>query len=182
MSDEPVPLTRLFTTCLGIGAFSFGGGLSGWIYREFVDKNRWITDEDFASTMAICQILPGANVINLVICLGELLRGAKGAFVCFLGFLLVPLFAVVALNVLVDQVSNTTQLEAGLAGVAFAAIGLLLLICWKGVARARRKPFQLLIMAAIAIAVGLLRLPLSLVVLVAVPISILAAIRKSYRG
>lgn len=177
----PVPLIRLFTTCLGIGAFSFGGGLSGWIYREFVDRNGWISDEDFVSTMAICQILPGANVINLVICLGELLRGAKGAFACFLGFLLVPVFAVVALSMVIDHLSDSTLLETGLAGVAFAAIGLLLVICWKGAMRARRKPVQLVIIAAVALTVGLLRLPLIPVVAVVVPVSILLAMRR-HRG
>lgn len=59
----------------------------GWIYREFVEKKRWISDEDFASTMATISDPTSADAINLVICLGELLRGAKGAFVCFLGFL-----------------------------------------------------------------------------------------------
>ena len=176
--QPPVKLRSLFTCCLGIGAFSFGGGLSGWIYREFVEKHGWVSDADFASSMAICQILPGANVINLVICLGEQLRGPKGAIACFTGFLLVPVFAVVALSLIIDQLSDASGLEAALAGVAFAAIGLLLLICWHGIIRAGRNPLQLVIIAVIAVLVGLFRLPLIPVTLVIAPLSILAAWRK----
>lgn len=180
MAEEAAPasLAALFTTCLAIGAFSFGGGLSGWIYREFVDRHCWISDEEFASSMAMCQILPGANVINLVICLGEHLRGPKGAFACFTGFLLVPVFAVIALSLIIDQLSDASGLEAALAGVAFAAIGLLLLICWKGVVRARHQPFHLGLIAVIAVTVGLLKFPLIPVVLALLPISILVAWRR----
>jgi chromate transporter len=50
----PAPsLAALFLTCLKIGAFSFGGGLSGWLHREFVLRHRWIDDEDFASSLAV---------------------------------------------------------------------------------------------------------------------------------
>ena len=38
----PAPsLAALFAVCLKIGCFSFGGGLSGWLHREFVVRHRW---------------------------------------------------------------------------------------------------------------------------------------------
>ncbi|WP_395447141.1 chromate transporter [Aminobacter sp. UC22_36] len=131
---RPAPgLGTLFLTCLKIGLLSFGGGLSGWLYQEFVSRNRWISDEDFVSSLAISQMLPGANVVNLVICMGDELRGLAGSVACVLGFLVGPFFAVIALSALFDSLPDVTMLEAASNGVAYAALGLLLVICLKGV-------------------------------------------------
>ena len=92
-------LLALFLVCLKIGMFSFGGGLSGWLHQEFVRRHGWIEDDDFASILAIAQMLPGANVVNLVICMGDQLRGAAGAAVGVFGFLVGPFLAVIALSV-----------------------------------------------------------------------------------
>ena len=62
---RPPALAALFGTCLKIGMLSFGGGLTGWLHREFVGRHCWIPDDDFNSTLALAQIMPGANVVNL---------------------------------------------------------------------------------------------------------------------
>jgi chromate transporter len=177
---RPVPgLGALFLTCLKIGLLSFGGGLSGWLYQEFVLRNHWISDEDFASSLAISQMLPGANVVNLVICMGDELRGLAGSVACVLGFLVGPFFAVIALSTLFDSLPDVTMLEAASNGVAYAALGLLLVICLKGVQRTTKFPPGLVVIAAVAIAVGLLKLPLIPVVLVIAPVSVALAWRRS---
>lgn len=177
---RPAPgLGALFLTCLKIGLLSFGGGLSGWLYQEFVSRNRWISDEDFVSSLAISQMLPGANVVNLVICMGDELRGLAGSVACVLGFLVGPFFAVIALSALFDSLPDVTMLEAASNGVAYAALGLLLVICLKGVQRATKFPPGLVVIAAVAVTVGLLKLPLIPVVLVIAPISVALAWRRS---
>lgn len=166
----PAPsLAALFLTCLKIGLFSFGGGLSGWLHREFVLRRRWIDDEDFAGSLAVAQILPGANVVNLVIALGDELRGAPGAALAALGFLVGPFFAVLALAGVYDRISASPALEAITQGVTFAAIGLLLTVCVHGARRIARAPSGLLVLGAVAVAVGLLRWPLVPVALAAIP-------------
>ena len=85
-------------------------------------------------------MLPGANVVNLVICMGDQLRGAAGAAVGVFGFLVGPFLAVIALSTAFDRLPDVAALEAASQGVAFAAIGLLLVICLRGVQRATRFP------------------------------------------
>ena len=51
-------LTALFLLCLEIGLFSFSGGLSGWLHQEFARRRGWIDEDDFASSLAIAQMLP----------------------------------------------------------------------------------------------------------------------------
>lgn len=175
---QPPALGALFMVCLKVGVLSFGGGLSGWLYQEFVLRHRWISDEDFASSLAISQMLPGANVVNLVICMGDELRGLLGSLTCVFGFLVGPFFAVIALNMLFDSLTDVAMLEAVSNGVAFAALGLLLVICLNGVKRAMKFPPSLIVIAVIAIAVGLMKLPLIPVVLVVAPISVALAWRR----
>lgn len=174
MSGHPptASLAAIFAACLKIGVLSFGGGLSGWLHREFVIQRGWISEDDFASSLAISQMLPGANVVNLVICMGEQLRGPRGAAVGAFGFLVGPFFAVIGMSAAIDHISNTTILDHVLAGIAASATGLLIVICWKGVQRASRTASGLLIVAATAGGVVVLKLPLLLVVLIVAPISI----------
>jgi chromate transporter len=172
-------LAALFLVCLKIGTLSFGGGLSGWLHREFVRRHGWINEEDFASSLAFAQLLPGANVVNLVICMGHQLRGGAGAAVGVFGFLAGPFLAVIALSTGFDRLPDVLLLERLLQGVAFAAIGLLLLICLGGVRRARRFPASLLVIVVTATCVGILRWPLILVVLVVAPLSVALAWRRA---
>lgn len=171
----------LFLTCFKIGSLSFGGGLSGWIYREFVERHAWIDDEDFAAQLALAQMLPGANVVNLVIGFGEMLRGPVGALACLFGFLLTPFFAVIGLAWVMDLMAHSRGTDVMLEGVAFAAIGMLVVMCSRGVLRARRNPAALLVMASVAGAVGVLGWPMLPVVLVLAPVSIALAARRVRR-
>lgn len=171
-------LLALFLVCLRIGLFSFGGGLSGWLHQEFVRRHGWIDEEDFASSLAIAQMLPGANVVNLVICMGDQLRGPAGAAIGVFGFLVGPFVAVIGLYTAFDRLPDVAALEAASRGVAFAAIGLLVVICLSGVRRAMRFPPGLAVIAVTAICVGLLRWPLFPVVLVVAPISVALAWRR----
>lgn len=179
--DSPTA-AKLFLTCFKIGSLSFGGGLSGWIYREFVERHGWIDDEDFAAQLALAQMLPGANVVNLVIGFGEMLRGPVGALACFFGFILTPFFAVIGLASIMDLLAHSRGVEVVLEGVAFAAIGMLVVMCGRGVARSRRNPVALVVLAGVAGAVGLFGWSMLPVVLVAAPVSIALAARRVRHG
>src|SRR5438552_2895855 len=59
---------RLFRIWAVIGAQSFGGG-SATLYlirRETVERQGWLTDDDFSRYWGICQIAPGINILGLV--------------------------------------------------------------------------------------------------------------------
>ncbi|MGA0541931.1 chromate transporter [Neotabrizicola sp. VNH66] len=179
MDGRPDPtLARLLLTCLKIGSLSFGGGLSGWLYREFVVNTGWVSEDDFAATLTLAQIMPGANVVNLVACLGERLGGPRAALVCTLGFILPPVVSVVVLAEVLDRVATAPWVEAALAGLAYAALGLLLQICWRGFARFRRTPWQVLVCLAVLCAVAVAQLSVLAAVALIAPVSILIAARE----
>lgn len=89
---------KIFTSFAKIGAFTIGGGYAmiPIIQKEVVDKNKWITEEDFLDVLAISQSAPGILAVNISIFLGYRLRGVKGSIAATLGSAL-PSFAIILL-------------------------------------------------------------------------------------
>lgn len=135
----------------------------------------WLTDQSFLSGMAISQILPGANVTNMAVYIGQKLRGVPGAFVALFGLIIGPFFAVIALSSAFNTIKTIPWAQDALDGVAAAAIGLLLTICFKATQRAARKLRSLLALLATFVAVGVLKLPFIPVVIVVGALSVTAA-------
>jgi chromate transporter len=168
----PVTLLTIATIFLRIGALSFGGGLSGWIYREIVTVRGWITDEEFLADLALSQILPGVNVANMAICIGRRLRGATGAAVAVTSLLVVPFFAVLLLINLYALLQESPWIEGALNGVVAAALGLILIIAFKGARRSIVAPGSAIVFLAVFICIGWLQWPMVPVVAVAATVSV----------
>ncbi len=180
----PVSLLSLFLMCLQIGLFSFGGGLSGWIYQEVVVRRRWMSEDEFLSGLALCQVMPGINVTNLIVYIGQRVRGVPGACAGLIGLIVGPFFVVIGLVVIYERIAGLVWLQAAFDGMAAAAIGLLLTVGFKGAQRVLRVPPAMLVIAAIVITVGFLQWPLVPVVLVLAPVSVAfawSAVRRDAR-
>jgi chromate transporter len=170
-----VSLPTLVGTFAKIGLLSFGGALSGWMYREIVVRRRWITEEDFLSGLALGQIMPGANVANLSLYIGQRLRGGIGAAAALLGMLLPPMILVIVLAALYQRVADIGWVHRFIGGVAAAAIGLTVMIGIRATRRVERRAAPLAIVLAILLAVGVMGWPMVPVVMAATPLSIALA-------
>jgi chromate transporter len=164
--SNPPTIRALFAVCFWIGLFSFGGGLTAWIHREIVARRRWMGEDEFLNGVTLGQVLPGANVSNLVVYIGQRLIGPAGAVAALVGLLLGPFLAVIALASLYDAFAGLGWLHRALDGAAAAAIGLILVLAVKGAKRAAQAWTSLLLMAATVIAIGILQWPLLPVVVV----------------
>lgn len=164
-APAPTPW-RLFLIFSRIGLTSFGGGLSGWLYREFVRDRQWMSEEDFFNGLALSQALPGVNVKNMAIWIGYRLAGAPGATAGFLGIIMPPAGFILALAVLFSELTRFALTHVALAGAAAAAIGLSANMAITAALRVPRRLMPLLFMATTFIAVGILQWPLVWVVLV----------------
>lgn len=162
-----------------IGAFSFGGGLSGWVYREVVMRRNWLDEDEFMSGLALGQVLPGANIINLSVYVGQKLRGAAGALAAFFGLIFAPFFAVIGIASSYGFLRELSFAEAAMDGIAAAAIGLILIVAGRGIRRASHRPEALVALFVTFVAVGLLHYSLLLVVAIVAPLSVLAAWLRS---
>jgi chromate transporter len=172
---EHTSLGTLFISFLAIGSTSIGGGLTGWIRRELVEKRGWLDDQQFLSCYALSQMVPGATNVNLAVLIGTQLRGVAGALAALAGLLLVPLAILLALGSVyfaAHTAPGGRWLNLALAGAGAAAIGFNLAT---GIRLARHNIRRLgpaLIAAAIIAGVGILRIPLLEVLLVMLPTSL----------
>ncbi|MFD2265052.1 chromate transporter [Lacibacterium aquatile] len=170
-----ISLLSIYTLFFKIGAFSFGGGLTGWVYREVVVARHWMEEEDFLSGLALSQIVPGANIANLCIFVGNRLRGTMGAAAALIGLLSAPFFIVIGLLSIYETIAAIGWIRAALDGTAAAAVGLLVLMAWRSGRKTGGRWSSIAVMAATFIAVGVMRWPLVWVVLVLAPISVALA-------
>jgi chromate transporter len=158
-----IEIVRVFSV---IGIQSFGGGVSGWIYREAAQKRKWLTDDEFFSGLALAQAIPGVNVINLAIWIGSHLRGGAGIAAALLGLVGVPLIALSLVAAGYARWGSNRDIHMLLSGTAMAAIGMSLSMGFRTGRRAARQPVALALAAAAFVGVGVLRLPMVPVALV----------------
>lgn len=119
MQEKANPtLVKLFTSFLWIGFTSFGGAaMSVQLRKYFVDKKGWLDGNSFDSGLALCQVIPGAIVMQLVAYIGLKLRGIRGAVVCFVGFGLPAFLLMLVLSILYKYSSNISAAETILSGL-----------------------------------------------------------------
>ncbi len=171
--STPPGLSALFVAFAKISLAGFGGVLV-WARRGIVDQRRWMTADEFNETYALCHFLPGPNVVNLSVVFGSRFRGIPGSIAAFAGLLGPPVVIVTILAALYARYGEIDALRRILAGVSCAAVGLLLsAVCRMMMPLIKRRDLVALVMlAAVFVAIGLLRLPLQSVLLVAIPLSI----------
>ena len=169
----PPGLFALFIAFARMSVAGFGGVLA-FARRGIVDQHRWMTADEFNETYALCHFLPGPNVVNLSMVFGSRFRGIPGGIAAFTGLLGPPVVIMTILAALYAHFGEIDALRRILAGVSCAAVGLLIATVLRMMMPLlkRRDPVALLLMLAVFIAIGLLRLPLPAVLLVAIPLSI----------
>lgn len=176
----PLTLGELFLGFLSVALSGFGGVMP-WARRMMVEQRRWLTAEEFTDILALCQFLPGPNIVNVSICVGTRFRGAPGAVAAFAGLMIAPFSLTLALGALYTRFGQLEAVRGALGGVAAVAAGLLIAMGLRMAEGVRRSPRALLFAGAVFVAVGLLGWPLVRVILVLTPLSIAAAWWRRYR-
>lgn len=163
---------ELFIGFFMLGLTGFGGVLP-MAQRMIVEKKNWLSGDEFTELLGLCQFLPGGNIINLSVALGNEFQGLKGALAAILGLICAPTAIVVGLGLVYARYQNDVVVEHLFAGLAAGAAGLLLSTGIKMLLPLRGKWLQLAIVTLGVIAIAVLRLPMLSVMLVLAPISIL---------
>jgi chromate transporter len=173
-----VTLREIFFLFFQIGSLSFGGGLVAWIYREVVERRKWLSEAEFLSGFTLAQVLPGINMTNMAVYIGQRMRGIAGAVVGLSAMLLVPFFAVIGLISIYAVIETNLTLQSFMDGVATTAVGLFLSVGVKSLRTRAKDLLPLVIMAAVVAMVGFLGWPLIPVILCLAPLSVALAWRR----
>ena len=165
---RPARLRSLWWVFNRLALQGFGGVLPV-AHRELVERERWVSPAQFIELLTLGQVLPGPNIINIAIILGDRFFGWRGAGVAVAGLLGLPLVLVLALAMAYQQASGLPQVAGALRGMGVVAAGLVLATAVK-LARTLRdhplgRPMCSVLVAATAGLVGGLRWPMIGVVL-----------------
>ena len=161
---RPHSLGQLFWAFTWLALQGFGGVLAV-VQRELVERRRWITNDEFIEDWAAAQILPGPNVVNLSIMVGDRYFGLRGALTAVAGMLLLPMLLLVAVAAVYALFASHPMVAGALRGMGAVAAGLVAGMGCKLAASLARHPLGplpcALITAATFIAMSVLRLPLA---------------------
>jgi chromate transporter len=174
LSGTPVPgLLDLFLAFSGMAVMGFGGVLP-WARRMLVEQRGWLSPGEFNEALSLGQFLPGANIINVSVVVGQRFRGPLGSIASVAGLLAGPIAVVIALGSLYLRYGQVPWVHSGLTGVTAAAAGLILSTAMKmAQPLLNRAALVGCVMAALTfIGIGLVRLPLLYVLLVLAPVSV----------
>jgi chromate transporter len=156
-------------------ALSGFGGVMPWARRMMVDQKGWMSDAEFVDLLAVTQLLPGPNIVNVAIGVGGRFHGAPGAIVAFAGLMIAPVSLVIVIGLLYLRFGDVTPVRRAFPGIAAVAAGMVVAMAFRIAPLLRGRP------AAIAIALlafggaGIARWPLAWVVLGLAPLSIALA-------
>jgi chromate transporter len=176
VSSPPPTLLELWVAFALIALCGFGGVLA-WSRRMLVEERRWMTPEEFNDAYALCQFLPGPNVVNLSVVFGRRIRGAIGSVVALLGLMGPPFVIVTLIGLIYAQFGEIAALQRMLMGVAAAAVGLVLGTCAKMARPLFKDRLGLAPLLALVtlVSVGVLRWPLYWALGGLIPLSIAIA-------
>jgi chromate transporter len=138
-----------------------------------VEQRRWLTQAEFNDMLALCQFLPGPNVVNMAVATGAHFRGVLGSLACVLGLLAAPMAIVIGLGGLYAEYGHIPIVAHAFGGLAAAASGLVVAMAVKIAAPIQRYPVGIALALVAFFAMAILRLPLLPTMAVLAPVSIL---------
>ena len=165
---QPTSLSDLFVSFSVLALQGFGGVLAV-VQREIVEKKRWLTPDEFIEDWAVAQVLPGPNVVNLAVMIGDRYFGLRGAAAAVAGLLSAPLVVVMVLAVLYTYFAGDPRVAGALRGMGAIAGGVIAATGFKLVPQLRKNPLGFpLCLGLVALVFGAIawaRIPLGWVLL-----------------
>jgi chromate transporter len=121
-------LAKGFATFFKIGLFTIGGGpvMLPLIEREVVERNQWLTKEEFLDLLVVSQSAPGVFAANFAIAIGYRLKGTWGSIVCCAGTVLPSVLCILAIATVFQQLRGNRIVENIFRGIRPAVTALIL--------------------------------------------------------
>lgn len=127
VSEGRAGLVDIALFFVGVGAFTFGGGLSmlAFMQDQVVNQLHWLTDREFLDGLALGQLTPGP-ILMVAAFVGYKLAGLTGALVAALAIFLPSFLLMLAILPWMARIKEWRWMKAALKGIGPAVIGLLL--------------------------------------------------------
>jgi chromate transporter len=148
MSDLSV--SKLFMAFLRLGATAYGGpAMMAYLKSDLVGKRGWLSEQEFKEGMALCQVIPGATMVQMCTYTGYRLRGTRGALAAALGFVLPAFLLMTGLSAGYFTFGELALVKALFRGLGAIVVAIVLNAC-VSLTRTAVHGWQGLLLAALA--------------------------------
>lgn len=128
--NKKVSFRDLCKACLWLGLTSYGGpAMVGYVRDVVVERRRWIGANDFAEGLALCQLVPGATLTQVVSYVGLVVRGPAGAAAAAACFILPGAVLVLIISALYFRWETLPFVQTLSHGVAAVVVAILAFAC-----------------------------------------------------
>lgn len=119
---------KLFTTCLFLSSFTFGGGyvIISLMRKKFVCDLKWLEEQEMLDFTAIAQSSPGAVAVNASILLGYKIGGILGALIAIVGTILPPIAIISVVSLFYTAFRDNNIVNAVLVGMQAGIVAVIL--------------------------------------------------------
>jgi chromate transporter len=123
--------SEVFGVALGLGLTSFGGPIAhlGYFERTYVRERRWLSSDEYAGLIALCQMLPGPASSQVGFLVGLTRAGWAGGLAAWAGFTLPSAIMMFAFAVMAPHLHGTAT-AAVLHGLALVAVVVVAQAVW----------------------------------------------------
>lgn len=184
IKPQPRSLADLFWSFTILAMQGFGGVVA-IVQRELVDKKQWMTRAEFVEEWAVAQVMPGPNVVNLAMIIGNRFFGLPGALSALAGMLCFPLIVLLLAVILYAQIAHHPGVAGALRGMSAVAAGMIIASGLRLLPVLRTHPLGVLLASAVTVvtllAIAVFRLPLVYVLLLLGSVSMALVYRQLKR-
>jgi chromate transporter len=123
-------LKFLFTRVLMLGATAYGGpAMISQIKETTVNRYGWVKEGEFMRGVALCQLIPGATMVQIVTYIGYRVRGILGALTASVAFVLPAFIALLILSAIYFKFQNLSFIQALFKGLGAIVVAIILNAC-----------------------------------------------------
>ncbi|MGA1083174.1 MAG: chromate transporter [Burkholderiaceae bacterium] len=161
-----IPSTsELYWTFTKMAVQAFGGVLP-LAERAIVIDKKWLTKKEFVEMLAVSQAIPGPNIVNLALMLGDRFQGWRGGFAAAMGCLSIPIVLVSVLTLIFQAISEHPVTKGALLGMGAVSIGLVVAMGIRLLSTQKEFRLGWIALAGTVLAVGIGGLSLPMTILV----------------
>ena len=144
-------LCELFLSMIKIGTFTFGGGYAmiSILDNEFVERKKWLDNDEFMNLVTVAESTPGPIAINCSTYIGYKKSGFIGALVSTLG-MCAPSFVIIYLiSLFFDQFLTVSWVASAFKGIQICVVFLILSAGLKMLKKIKKSVFNIAIILTV---------------------------------
>jgi len=123
-------LKFLFTRVFKLGATAYGGpAMIAQIKETAVNRYGWVKEGEFMRGVALCQLIPGATMVQIVTYIGYRVRGIWGALTAAVAFVLPAFIALLVLSAIYFEFHTLWFIQALFKGLGAIVVAIILNAC-----------------------------------------------------